>query len=595
MAAPRCRDCGGTDWVAEGPPDEVGRCRACRAFPTLGYDVAAWIDAWCVIPDRDEAGRPFRLTDEQYLIVLNHWRVSPFAFSENGRWRGAFTHSRGSQVMKPQKWGKAPLSGAVALAESAPDGPVLFDGWDAQGWPVGRAWPTPHVQITACSEDQTDNVWRVLLPMIRLGPLADVFHDSGLTRINLPTGGLIEPVTAAAVSRLGQRVTCVVQDQTESWLASNGGHRLADNQRRGLAGTGGRFFETPNAFDPIEDSVAQRTYELKAPGVFKTYVPPPAGSVRNKRDRDKVLRSVYGDSVMERGGWIDLERIHSEIEALLEHDPAQAERWFMNRCQASEGAAFDGERFEKKLARPAVMVPGEGAAPVRRVPKGSVIVVGVDGARHQDALALVATDVKTGFQWPLDIIERPENAPEDYEHDFARADGAMLEAFERYTVWRVYIDDQRIEHLVEKWSNRWGPKRIQVWHTYRPRQIAWAVRDYTTAIGSGDVTHDGNETFVRHVKNARRRMLTVKDDKERLMHTLSKDAVESPRKIDAAMAAVLSWKARSDALELGVVALDARPVDPEPPEPQRPQWTPGQAPAVNSVSQAGEYSPAFMT
>jgi hypothetical protein len=339
-------------------------------------------------------------------------------------------------------------------------------------------------------------------------------------------------VTASAISRLGQRIHLSVQDQTESWLQSNGGHKLRDSQRRGLGGTGGRFFETPNAWAPGENSVAQQTFEDEV-GVFKTYETPPAGSVRNKAERRRVLRVVYGDSLVERGGWIDVDRIDVEIEALLKHDPAQAERWFLNRTLATEGAAFNLEAF-KALADPA-----------HRVPRGSIIVIGVDGARFEDALAIVATDVKTGFQWPLEIIERPEDAPDDYEHDLARADGAMREAFERFVVWRVYIDPQRIEHLVEQWANRWGAKRVVEWLTYRPRAIAWAIREFEQAIGAGSVSHDGNPLFERHVANARKRELTVRDDKERFMHTLSKDASRSPRKIDAAMAAVISWKARS--------------------------------------------------
>jgi hypothetical protein len=476
-------------------------------------------------------------------------------------WRLPFFYARGSQVTKPQKWGKAPLSALVVCVEAHPDGPVLFDGWDAAGQPVGRPWPAPHIQITACSEDQSDNVWRALQPMIELGPLADVFPDTGLTRINLPSGGLIEPVTASAVSRLGQRIHLSVQDQTESWLRANGGHKLRDSQRRGLAGTGGRFFETPNAWAPGEDSVAQQTFEGEV-GVYKTYETPPAGSVRNKQERRRVLRAVYGDSLVERGGWIDVDRIDVEIEALLEHDPAQAERWFMNRTLATEGAAFDLEKF-KGLARPKV-----------RVPKGSVIAIGVDGARHHDALAIVATDIATGFQWPLDIIERPDGADDEYEHDQARADGAVREAFDRFRVWRLYVDPQYIDGLVEKWSNRYGAKRVVEWMTYRPRHIAWAVREYEQAISSGDVAHDGNDTFVAHVGNARKRMLTVRDDKERLMHTLSKDSVRSLRKIDAAMAAVLSWKARGDALELGVVKLE-KPRDVPVVEQKVPRWRPG--------------------
>jgi hypothetical protein len=54
------------------------------------------------------------------------------------------------------------------------------------------------------------------------------------------------------------------------------------------------------------------------------------------------------------------------------------------------------------------------------------------------------------------------------------------------------------------------------------------------------------------------------------MHTLCKDAVRSPRKMDAAMAAVLSWKARSDAVELGVVQLEPGPGVPVEPEAKRP-------------------------
>lgn len=538
-----------------------------------------------MIPDREEAGMPFIPTDEQGLIVLHHYRVNPHAErDQRGLWRLPFWYPRGSQVTKPQKWGKAPISSAVVCAEAHPEGPVLFDGWDADGQPVGRPWPAPHIQITACSEDQSDNVWRALQPMIELGPLANVFPDTGLTRINLPSGGLIEPVTASAISRLGQRIHLSVQDQTESWFASNGGHKLRDSQRRGLAGTGGRFFETPNAWDPVENSVAQQTFEDET-GVYKTYEKPPAGSVRNRQDRRRVLRAVYGDSLVERGGWIDIDRIDVEIEALLKHDPAQAERWFMNRCEASEGAAFDGERFEKELARPKVKVPAK-----------SLIVIGVDGARHHDAIAAIATDIRTGFQWPLCIIERPDDADDEYEHDQELLDGAVREAVETYRVWRIYVDTQYIDHVFERWSNRWGPKRVVEWLTYRPRQIAWAVREYEQAIGAGDVTHDGNEVFVRHVKNARKRMLTVKDDKERLMHTLSKDSIRSRNKIDAAMGGVLSWKARGDALELGVVRLDPAKPDPVPPPPKPTRWMPGTAPPIEMFQPEVEAAPmGFMS
>jgi hypothetical protein len=536
---------------------------------SFGYTVADWIEAHCVIPDGWRAGEPYVLTPEMREFLDRFYSVDERT--------GQFVHRRGGQLIRPQKWGKGPFSAAIILAEAlAPVVPVLEYGKFRV-----RKWPKPWIQVTAVSEDQTVNVFSALIPMIALGPLAAEIPDSGLGRINLPSGGWIEPVTASARSRLGQRVTFCVEDETHSWLQSNGGWTLADNQRRNLAGMGGRFLETTNAFDPVEQSVAQRTFEAKAPGTLIDDAPAPAGSVRSREERDVVLTAVYRDALVDRGGWVDRDRIHTEIDALLEHDAAQAERFFLNRKLATEGAAFDFVRFRE--LRRAKWYP----------PRGSIIVIGVDGARFEDALAIVATDVKTGFQWPLEIIERPEDALDDYEHDLARADGAMREAFERFVVWRVYIDPQRIEHLVEQWANRWGAKRVVEWLTYRPRAIAWAIREYEQAIGSGSVSHDGNPVFERHVANARKRELTVRDDKERFMHTLSKDASRSPRKIDAAMAAVISWKARSDALEAGIVRLDGDPVMPPEPAPRPQQW-PGGVPAVGGLPDQAALPAGFM-
>jgi len=146
-------------------------------------------------------------------FVLWHYRLEPSS--------GRFTYSRGSQIVRPQKWGKAPLTAALVCAEVDPEAPVVFAGWDARGEPVGRPWATPWVQITASSEGQTDNVWRALVPMIERGPLAAVLVDTGETRINLPGGGRIEPVTSSAQTRLGQRITFAVQDQTESWTVKS--------------------------------------------------------------------------------------------------------------------------------------------------------------------------------------------------------------------------------------------------------------------------------------------------------------------------------------------------------------------------------------
>lgn len=510
-------------------------------FPTLGIKAMEFIESMCIVPDGDQQGEAYRLTDEMLRFLVNYYRLDPKAASKKtGGQR--FYHQRGGQLVRPQKWGKGPFSAAIVCFEAVGD--AVPDGWDADGAPVGRPWSTPLIQITAVSEDQTANVFRALVPMVRSGPLIDQIPDTGETRINLPGGGRIEPVTASARSRLGQRITLALQDETHSFLQRNSGVMLADNQRRNLAGMGGRFLETTNAWDPTEGSVAQLTNE-KPTGVYVDYPTPPPGSVRNKVERRRVLKKVYGDSVHAPKGapwvpWVDLDRIELDIEALVDRDPAQAERFFLNRVHAAESVAFDAHRWAQLVRKDPVE-------------NGRAITIGVDGARTEDALAIIATDVETFHQWPLGIFERPLSAADDYEHDLEHADGVMIDAFEEFDVWRVYCDPQNIAKLIDRWMGRWSDKKVTEWFTNRPRQIAWAVRNYRLAMSTGDLTHNGDPLFARHIANARRMPLNVRDEDGRQMFSLQKDRPHSPNKIDAAMAAILSAEARGDAVAAGVL------------------------------------------
>jgi hypothetical protein len=188
-------------------------------------------------------------------------------------------------------------------------------------------------------------------------------------------------------------------------------------------------------------------------------------------------------------------------------------------------------------------------------------VLGADGARFRDAIAVRATDVESGFQWTVGIWERPRNAPHDYEHPATDIDAAVSAVFDRFEVWRLYADDQHIAHLMALWQGRWGDDRVMRWLTNRDRPIAWAVRNFTEALGASyaavqrgdrpELSHDGDPVAERHIRNARKRKLTVRDEEGSLMYTIAKDRRNSPNKIDSAMADVLSWEARRDAVAAG--------------------------------------------
>lgn len=527
---PRCSNCGESRW------DDEGRCQICRHFPTLGYQVGDYIEAKCAIPDREQVGEPFLLTQWQWKFLLNYYRINPHTErNEHGNWKLPFTYARGGQLCRPQKAGKGPFAGAIIAAEAT--GPVRFDGWDANGHAVGAPWATPIVQISASSEDQTDNTWLALIPMITLGDFAAEIPDTAMTRIYLPGGGWIEPTSSSARSRLGQRITFLLQDQTESWDEVNGGRKLADTQRRNIAGMGGRWCSTCNAYDPAENSVAQYTAEeeIKAGDVYVDDIEPPEGlSIRNKGERRKALRYVYQDS-----HWIELDRIESEVVALLKRDPAQAERWYFNRKRSDEAAAWSAEKVSGSIDR-------EHSEPAR----GRRIVLFVDGARFVDSLAVIATDVIDGYQWPIGIWESPRNAPDDYEHPLQDVYQAVDEAWKYWDVWRMGCDPQYIEGLVEKWQGQYGTKKVVEWFTNRPRQISAAVRQYTEALGT-EAKISPDPVFIQHLRNAYRQKVNVYDEEHRQMHTIAKERHDSPNKMDAAMAAVGSWEMKGDCVAAG--------------------------------------------
>jgi len=505
--------------------------------PTLGGEVADWIEANCAIPDGEHAGEPFLLTEEQEDFILRHYRLKRDA-KAGSKPSAAFVYRR-SQLVRPQKWGKAPLSAAMICAEAA--GPVLFDGWDSNGEPVGMPWATPWIQVVAVSEDQTDNVWSALVPMIELGELKADMPDTGLTRIFFAGAGgsvgKIEPVTSAYISRLGQRITFAVHDETHSWTQHNGGVRLADVQRRNLAGMGGRSIETTNAWDPSEDSVAQTTFESAPPDVYRDFPESPKGSIRNKRERRQVLKAVYGDS-----WWVDQDRVEAEILELLPRDPNQAERFFLNRLVAGADKAFDRELWQS------LAIAG------KQIEPGRLITLGFDGSRRRDSTGLVATDIELGHQVVLGAWERPQGLTEDeWEVPEDEVEAAVAYAFETWDVWRLYGDPPYWETALDRWAGHWGEERVVRWWTNRLKAMAYALRAWITDWREGELSHDGSEVLERHIANAVRHQTRMRDDDGTWLWVIRKDGPKSPRKIDLAMAACLSWEARGDAIRKGVL------------------------------------------
>jgi hypothetical protein len=131
-------------------------------------------------------------------------------------------------------------------------------------------------------------------------------------------------------------------------------------------------------------------------------------------------------------------------------------------------------------------------------------------------------------------------------------DACVRALFERYDVVRLYADPPYWESAVAQWAGDF-PDRVFEWFTNRPKAMSAALAAFSTALRDGSLSHDGSDDYARHVANARRRDLRERDDQGRPLWVVQKDRPDSIFKIDAAMAGVLSWEARTDALAAGQV------------------------------------------
>jgi hypothetical protein len=537
--------------------------------PTLGWDVLDWITENLAAPGKMDY-EPFVPYREQEDFILRWYEIDPKT--------GRFKYHRGL-LGRPRGWGKSPLLAALAIAEGLCDY-VVPDGWDAQGQPVGKPWSTirtPLVHIAAVSEEQTKNTWQPLLEMLREGPVLDNYPglDPLETSVVLPKGR-IEQITASARSTKGAPIIFATLDQTEEWVPSNHGPRLAQAIRTNAAKNGGRTIESPNAFIPGQESVAEASAAYAAsilegrarnPGLLYDHREAPAETdMSDVESLTMGLRIAYGDSSAHEDGCLIHEPPcppgHSQLQPLIEQifDPASdvqtlradllnqithaSDSWV---SQVEWSAAFDGE---KVLA------------------DKDAITLGFDGSRGRvrgkaDATALIGCRISDGHLFEVGVWEAKQNE-KDWAPPVVEIDAAVRDAFNRFNVVGFYCDPSGWTEYVAKWEAAYG-RRLKlkatqgnplcVWPNGKTSQVVEHVERLRQAIVvSGEakarnlepeLTHDGGFSLTRHVLNARRRQV-------RTGYLLYKAYPDSPQKIDAAYAAVMAWKARLDAVSRGL-------------------------------------------
>lgn len=530
-------------------------------IPTLGYYVIDWITENLQAPDSADP-EPFVPYAEQEDFIINFYAID----IRNGK-----RLYNSGVISRPRGWGKSPFLGALAIVEGLAD--VVPDGWDAYGQPVGKPWSrvrTPLVQIAAVSEEQTANTWNPLREMLS-GPVQ--YNYPGVepleSFVNLPKGK-IQPITSSARTVKGNKPVFAVLDQTEEWIQSNGGKKLAEVMHINATKIGGSVIESPNAFTPGEDSVAEdsarvwaqmQAGEAKFDGLYYDHREAPPETDLSERESLMVgLRVAYGDSSGHPDGCViheppcDPGHVDLDVVANKVWDPripAQLSRAdFLNQITHASDAYITHPEWEGVKDLDKFLEPRD------------TITLGFDGSRGKakgkpDATALIGCRIRDKHIFEIKVWEAP-NGPKmnEWSPPLGEIEAAIDAAFKLYDVAAFYADPAKDwRSYVNKWEAKYGAKikvRLSAAHPFewwmtggRSHMNQRAIELFEGAVRNQEITHDGSFALTNHMLNARRRIKAHK-------LTLSKENDYSSNKIDAAVCAVLAYQACVDCIAKGI-------------------------------------------
>ena len=508
-------------------------------YPTLGFQVLDWIEAYLVHGPGDVQGDPIDLDEELQRFILRCYKLDP------GTGRRMVDEAL---LSRPKGRAKSELAGELVCAEAL--GPVRFDGWDARGEPVGRPVTYPFIRCLATEEGQSGNTYLNVSFMLdqarerhREFAGVDIGRDwQSSTRTFLPGGGEIRPSTASSAAKDGGKETFSVADETHLYVLPEL-RRMYEMVKRNTVkrkAAQGWMLQTSTMFAPGEDSTAERTHEAYGKGLLPRFLMDHKGvtdeiSLADDVALEAALRYVYGSFA----DVMDLERVMADLRD-PRYDENEQRRYFLNERRAGSARWMDPQEWARR-ADPGVVVAD-----------GSPITMGFDGSISRDSTTLVGC-TRERHWFVIGMWERqPGPAGGGWVVPQDEVDEAVRMAKARWRVLRFYGDPREYKAWLAAWAVLFAGDVVAEFPTNSAGRFAPAVLAADVAVRQGEMTHDGDSRLARHVANAHKLYVRLRvDDGERRPFVLQKDRPHSPRKIDGAVAGVLADAAHNDALAAG--------------------------------------------
>ncbi|MCH9736136.1 MAG: phage terminase family protein, partial [Actinomycetia bacterium] len=167
----------------------------------------------------------------------------------------------------------------------------------------------------------------------------------------------------------------------------------------------------------------------------------------------------------------------------------------------------------------------------RKISPGERVVLAFDGSISGDSTALIGCTLD-GFIFVEGLWENPGDSTWRVSPETVSATVDL--AFERYDVVELACDPWNWRSEIEQWANRHGEKRVIEWNTGSGQRMCPATDRLYQAVMMKAVAHDGNADLAAHFDHCVAKPTPLGD-------VVSKDKKGSPRKIDAAVAAIIAY------------------------------------------------------
>ena len=416
---------------------------------------------------------------------------------------------------------------------------------------------SPNVAISAASYEQADKLFGAAKTSMLEGDLTP-FIDAFETEVQLRgLPGIMRRIAAVAGTNDGGLETCHIGDEVHEWvgesrervwtvLGNSLKKRTPTSANRQLAAKGipqrrgGLQIGITTAGDD-KDGLLGRLYEhgrrvasgeLNDPSfLFLWWEADPKWDLEDPAQ----LRAAVLEANPAAGSFLSLTNLLGRyMELYAEGKVYEFRRYHLNQWVASPTDWVPPDRIDA-----ARKIPGQVAPPP---PKRTKIVIGFDGSNNRDATALIGWDIAADYGFTIGVWE-----PSDGDTvPRVEVDAAVHRAFKTWDVVEFAGDPPGWRSELEAWEAEFGTREFDEEHervvgsgkvlrfpTFQYARFGPACQEMKVAFLMGEFTIDGHPLLIRHLKNAQ-------SYETRHGQVIVKDSKNSPRKIDAADAAVIA-------------------------------------------------------